>query len=113
MLKGFGEIKAQLRAMTGDDQWYYSILKKGGYDKSSQITDRKEGVRVYKMMASALGEIKHRKASLEELNDLGASMDKDVFWGIVGNHGFDSQTITEVSTDVLGTTLMELREAAK
>jgi len=58
-LKVVGEIKTELRELTGNDDAYYEILKFHGAKKSNEVTERDKQVELYKDLSKELDRIKN------------------------------------------------------
>jgi len=109
-LKKWGELKNELRELTGADTLYYSALKAKGYDHSDEIKTEADATAIWKVLGAERNRLK-QNAELTQL--LAVSSDiigARPFADLMGVHG--CETITDVlalAGDPLAALLAEMK----
>jgi phage recombination protein Bet len=111
-LKKWGELKTELRKLTGTDSIYYAALKSKGYDHANEIANEKDTKAIWTALASERTRLKGEaelKGILEQSRErLGGGR----FLEVLGANGCEQLSdALELGGTPLSTLLAELKQA--
>ncbi len=110
-LKAWGELKAELRQLTGTDALYYSGLAAKGYEHANQIATKKDALDIWKVLSTERVRIKGEMDLIMVLKNAHARLGMR-FMDILGAHGAEAiEDVLKFGGDSLQTLLAELKQA--
>jgi hypothetical protein len=110
-LKKWGELKLELRALTGTDNTYYAALQAKGYSHADEINSETDAISLWRVLGNERNRLKQEKENMDVLAHAAEVIGQRAFSDCLGVHGAESlQDALNLSGDAWAALLAELKE---
>ncbi len=109
-LKQWGELKGELRKLTGDDSVYYSALKAKGYGHADEIKSEADASSIWKVLGAERNRLIQNNELIELLGVSSDVIGARTFADLLGLHGcLNVGDVLQLASDPLQAFLAELK----